>query len=69
MIEKANLKELGFSQDPITLRTQLNVNVTGNTVDELTGDAKLLDTYLVMTNKERNLVIDTLVLSSRQTGR
>jgi hypothetical protein len=35
LIEKANLKELGFSKDPITLRTQLNVNVTGNTVDEL----------------------------------
>nr|WP_295934342.1 translocation/assembly module TamB domain-containing protein [uncultured Dyadobacter sp.] len=66
LIEKANLMELGISKDPITLRTQLNVNVSGNTVDELTGDAKLLDTYLVMTNKERNLVIDTLVLSSRQ---
>lgn len=70
IIEKANLKELGFSQDPITLRTQLNVNVTGNTVDELVGDARLLETYLVMTNKERNLVVDTLVLSSRnQLGR
>ncbi|MCF0073473.1 translocation/assembly module TamB domain-containing protein [Dyadobacter sp. CY261] len=65
IIEKANLKELGFSKDPITLRTQLNVNVSGNTVDELVGDAKLLDTYLVMLNKERNLVVDTLVLSSR----
>ncbi|GGM99273.1 hypothetical protein GCM10010967_36490 [Dyadobacter beijingensis] len=65
IIEKANLKELGFSKDPITLRTELNVNVVGNTVDELTGDAKLLDTYLVMTSKERNLVVDTLVLSSR----
>ena len=65
LIERANLKELGLSEDPITLSTQLNVNVTGNTVDELVGNAKLLDTYLVMTNKERNLVVDTLVLSSR----
>jgi hypothetical protein len=66
VIEKVNLKELGYTKDQITLRTQLNVNVTGNTVDELTGDAKLLNTYLLMTNKERNLVIDTLVFSSRQ---
>ncbi|NIJ53579.1 translocation/assembly module TamB domain-containing protein [Dyadobacter arcticus] len=66
LIEKANLKELGFTRDQITLRTQLNVNVSGNTLDELTGDAKLLNTYLLMTNKERNLVIDTLVFSSRQ---
>lgn len=66
LVEKANLKELGFTRDPITLRTQLNVNVSGNTVDELIGNAKLLDTYLVMANKDRNLVIDTLVLSSRQ---
>jgi hypothetical protein len=65
LVEKANLKELGFTRDPITLRTQLNVNVTGNTVDELIGNAKLLNTYLVMSNKDRNLVIDTLELSSR----
>jgi hypothetical protein len=35
VIEKVNLKELGYTKDQITLRTQLNVNVTGNTVDEL----------------------------------
>jgi hypothetical protein len=66
IIEKANLKELGYTEDQITLRTQLAINVSGNTVDELTGDAKLLNTYLLMTNKERNLVVDTLVFSSRQ---
>ncbi|KAA6441574.1 translocation/assembly module TamB [Dyadobacter flavalbus] len=66
VVERANLKELGFVKEPVTLRTQLNVNLSGNTVDELTGDAKLLDTYLLMTNQERNLVIDTLVFSSIQ---
>jgi hypothetical protein len=66
VVEKANLKELGLVRDPITLRTELNINVSGNTIDELTGDAKLLNTYLLMTNKERNLVIDTLVFSSSQ---
>ncbi|CAG5070711.1 hypothetical protein DYBT9623_03240 [Dyadobacter sp. CECT 9623] len=66
VIEKANLSALGFTADPITLRTQLNVNVSGNTVDELTGEAKLLNTYMLMTNQDRNLVIDTLTFSSRK---
>ncbi|TDE13348.1 translocation/assembly module TamB domain-containing protein [Dyadobacter psychrotolerans] len=66
VIEKANLQALGFIKDSITLRTELDVKVAGNTIDELTGDAKLLNTYLVTTKTERNLVIDTLVLSSVQ---
>ncbi|KQS31500.1 translocation/assembly module TamB domain-containing protein [Dyadobacter sp. Leaf189] len=66
VVERANLAQLGFSKEPITLRTQLNVNVLGNTFDELTGDARLLNTYLLMTNQERNLVMDTLTFSSRQ---
>jgi hypothetical protein len=66
VIEKANLLPLGFTKDAITLRTQLDVKVAGNTVDELVGDAKLLNTFLITPKKERNLVIDTLLFSSRQ---
>jgi hypothetical protein len=66
IIEKADLQALGFITDSITLRTELDINVVGNTVDELTGDAKLLNTFLVATKNQRNLVIDTLVLSSAQ---
>lgn len=66
VIERANLQALGFIKDSITLRTELDVKVTGNTIDELTGNAKLLNSYLVTTKTERNLVIDTLVLSSDQ---
>lgn len=66
IIKKANLQALGYIKDSITLRTELDVKVTGNTIDELTGNAKLLNTYLVTTKNERNLVIDTLVLSSVQ---
>ena len=66
IIKKANLQALGYIKDSITLRTELDIKVTGNTVDELIGDAKLLNTYLVTTKNERNLVIDTLVLSSVQ---
>ncbi|MDQ6479534.1 translocation/assembly module TamB domain-containing protein [Dyadobacter sp. LHD-138] len=66
VIEKANLLPLGFTKDAITLRTQLDVKVAGNTLDELLGDAKLLNTFLITSKKERNLVIDTLLFSSRQ---
>ncbi|MCE7043839.1 translocation/assembly module TamB [Dyadobacter sp. CY312] len=66
IIEKANLQALGFIKDSITVRTELDVKLAGNTIDELIGDAKLLNTYLVTTKNERNLVIDTLVLSSTQ---
>ncbi len=66
VIEKANLKQLGFTKDAITLQTQLDIKVAGNTVDELVGDAKLLNTFLITPKKERNLVIDTLLFSSRQ---
>lgn len=65
-IEKANLLPLGFTKDAITLKTQLDVQVSGNTLDELVGDAKLLNTFLITTKKERNLVMDTLLFSSRQ---
>lgn len=66
IIEKANLQQLGFTKEAITLQTQLDVRVNGNTVDELVGDAQLLNTFLITPKKERNLVIDTLLFSSRQ---
>jgi hypothetical protein len=64
IVERANLNALGFSKDTITLRTELDVRVKGNDIDELVGDAKLLNTFLLTTKNERNLVIDTLMLRS-----
>jgi hypothetical protein len=64
VVERANLNALGFSKDTIILHTEMNVQVEGNNPDELTGTAKLLNTYLRTSKLERNLVVDTLVLSS-----
>jgi len=66
LVERVNLNALGFTKDTITLRTELDVRVSGNNVDELVGNAKLLNTFLLTAKKERNLVIDTLLLSSSQ---
>lgn len=68
IIEKANLHALGYTQNPFTLRTQLDVQVVGNTIDELTGRARLLNSYLLTPSNERNLVIDTLMVTSVQEG-
>lgn len=68
IVQRANLNALGFTTDTITLRTELDVMVKGNNVDELVGNAKLLNTYLLTAKNERNLVIDTLLISSLQEG-
>lgn len=66
VVEKANLNALGFSRDTIILHTELDIRVKGNDVDDLTGRARLLNTFLSTSRSDRNLVIDTLVLLSVQ---
>ena len=59
-VKRANLLELGFLKDSITFSTDLNVQLSGNDVDELTGRANFNNTFLVHAGNKRNLVIDTL---------
>ena len=66
IVERVNLNALGFTRDTITIRTELDVKVDGNNVDELVGNVKLLNTFLLTAKNERNLVIDTLLLRSVQ---
>ncbi|GAB2777571.1 translocation/assembly module TamB domain-containing protein [Rhabdobacter roseus] len=68
IIERANLDVLGFAKEPLSLRTQLDVQLAGNTVDELVGRAQFLNTYLLTAKNKRNLVMDTLQLTSVQEG-
>lgn len=63
-ISKVNVRELGFAEDSITFSTDLNVKLAGNHIDELTGRAAFNNTFFVHTGNKRNLVIDTLMLSS-----
>lgn len=67
-IQKANLANLGFMADSVTLSTVLDINLTGNHFDDLLGTAKLYDTYLLTPEKDKNLVIDTLLLHSGMQG-
>lgn len=66
IIERANLHKLGFTKDSITVHSQLDIKLSGNKIDELLGKAKLYNTFLTAAGNNRNLVIDTLKVSSRQ---
>ncbi len=66
VVERANLKSLGITADPLVLHTQLDVKMLGNTVDELVGEASFLNTYLLTPLNQRNLIIDTLLITSTQ---
>ncbi|PWJ60523.1 uncharacterized protein DUF490 [Dyadobacter jejuensis] len=63
-VARANLREMGFSKDSITLSTDLDVKLSGNDIDELMGKAFLLNTFLLHTGNGRNLVVDSLSFSS-----
>lgn len=61
-IERANLRALNFTKDSLQIHTQLDVNLAGNTPDELVGNAKFLNAYAKI--GKRNLVVDTLIFNS-----
>jgi hypothetical protein len=61
-IEKANLKALGFSNQEMILHTEMDIDLKGNTIDDIFGEAKFLNSYLTFNNK--NFLIDSLYSSS-----
>jgi len=63
-VTKSNLKALGFTDDPITLVTNFDLDFDGNNLDNWLGEAKFKNTFV---NKDdRNLVIDQLSFLSTQ---
>lgn len=64
-IQRADLRALKFMNDSLMIHTELNVDLEGNTMDEIVGRAKFLNSYA--TFKKRNIVVDTLLVDSRLT--
>ncbi len=64
-IQRADLRALKFMSDSLMIHTELNVDLEGNTMDEIVGRAKFLNSYA--TFKKRNIVVDTLMVDSRLT--
>lgn len=65
-IQRADLRALHFIKDSLMLHTELNVDLEGNTLDEIVGHARFLGSYATL-NNTRNLVVDTLLIDSRLT--
>lgn len=61
-IDRANLKSLGFTKSDLILHTDLDLNLKGNTVDDIFGEAKFLNSTLGFDGKI--LPIDTLYSTS-----
>ncbi|AEI49649.1 translocation/assembly module TamB domain-containing protein [Runella slithyformis] len=62
-IQRADLRALKFVADSLLIHTELNVDLEGNTMDELVGKANFLNSYATL--KKRNIVVDTLLIDSR----
>ena len=61
-VQEADLRKLGYTRDSLTIRTELDVQLDGNTVDQLEGQANFRNATLVL--NKRPLSIDTLSLLS-----
>ena len=61
-VQRADLRALGFLTDSLVVGADLDVQLTGNTVDELTGDVALQNARLNLNN--RSLSVGTLTLQS-----
>lgn len=68
-VQEADLRALGYTKDTLTIRTDLNVQMDGNTIDQLEGRAWFRNAKLVL--NQRLLSVDTLTLLSaiEPTGR
>lgn len=57
-VQEADLRKLGYTRDSLTISTNLDVQLDGNTIDQLEGRAHFRNATLVL--KKRPLSIDTL---------
>jgi len=61
--EQVNLGTLGFTKKPLRLHTKVAIEADGNSVDDLTGQVKLSQIYLLKPENDRNLLLDTLTVT------
>ncbi|MCY7358425.1 MAG: translocation/assembly module TamB, partial [Rudanella sp.] len=57
-VQEADLRKLGYTRDSLTISTKLDVQLNGNTIDQLEGRAHFRNATLVL--NKRLLNIDTL---------
>ncbi len=62
IVQNANLKALGYSENNVKLRSEIDLNFQGNEIDNWLGEAKFLHTVLQYDKKQ--LGIDSLFVTS-----
>lgn len=65
-VQQADLRALGYTRDSLTISTNINAVLEGNSVDQLAGNAHFGNAFLTLNG--RNLAIDTLSLVSTIEG-
>ncbi|WP_128544489.1 translocation/assembly module TamB domain-containing protein [Larkinella soli] len=65
-VKRADLLATHLLDDSLIVSSDLDVRLVGNTLNELVGDARLLNTYVTL--GKRSLVLDTLFASSAMDG-
>ena len=61
-IGRLNLRQLGFTKDTISLTGEVNLDFTGNNIDNFLGSAKLYNAVLL--DNAQHLSFDSLILNS-----
>jgi hypothetical protein len=61
-VGRLNLKNLGFTNDSISLTGNFNLDFTGNNIDNFLGSAKLYNAILL--DNEKHLSFDSLIVNS-----
>ena len=65
-LNNANLRNLKLLNDTITLTAQVNTKLTGNNIDNITGNINLTGIRIV--DPRNNFVVDTLFFNAAGTG-
>ena len=65
-VETLNLKNLGITKDEINFDGKLDLNFSGNNIDNFLGTAKI--SAATLTRDGRQLPFDTLVIATTGTG-
>ena len=61
-VGRLNLKNLGFTNDSISLTGNFNLHFTGNNIDNFLGSAKIYNAILL--DKDQHLSFDSLAINS-----
>lgn len=68
-VKNARLKQLNFTPDDYTFSTNLKIDLTGNNIDNMSGDIRIRNTFITKSDTVENILqkhnLDSLILTAR----